>query len=149
MNRKWTVFGLAAGLLVTLTTATLSNAKDDKETVLGAIMEKVQKHNSVITKGTRTPVAYKKAQKDVENSAKELAKLAKEAKPIKDYLKNAKDIAKPGEKWNELSDDFHKHADDLAKLVAKPETTQAEAKKAFGLVKKNCADCHTVFRVDE
>jgi cytochrome c556 len=149
MNRKWTVFGLSAGVFAVLSAASLSTAQDEKTTVLGAIMEKVQKHNSVITKGTRTPVAYKKAQKDVEKSAKELAKLAKEAKPIKDYLKNAKDVAKPGEKWDELSDDFHKHADDLAKLVAKPETTQAEAKKAFGLVKKNCADCHTVFRVDE
>jgi cytochrome c556 len=149
MNRKWTVFGLAAGVLVTLSAATLSTAQDEKETVLGAIMEKVQKHNSIITKGTRTPVAYKKAQKDVEKSAKELAKLAKEAKPIKDYLKNAKDVAKPGEKWDEIMDHFKKSSEDLAKLVADSGTSQAEAKKAFGAVKKSCAECHTIFRVDE
>jgi len=149
MNRKWTVFGLAAGVLVTLSAASLSTAQDEKETVLGAIMEKVQKHNSIITKGTRTPVAYKKAQKDVEKSALELVKLADEAKKVKDAVKNAKDVVKPGDKWDELSDHFHKSAEDLAKLVAKSETTQAEAKKSFGAVKKSCTECHTVFRVDE
>jgi len=149
MNRKWTVFGLCAGVFAVLSAASLSSAKDDKETPLGMIMEKVQKHNSVITKGTRTPVAYKKAQKDVENSAIEIAKLAKETKPIKDYLKNAKDTANPGEKWDQLADEFHKSADDLAKLVAKSGTTQADAKKAFGVLKKNCADCHSLFRKDD
>ena len=47
-------------------------------------MEKVNKHNSTITKGTRTKVAFAKDQKNVEKSAKELVKLAKEAKPMKD-----------------------------------------------------------------
>jgi cytochrome c556 len=149
MNRKWIVFGLSAGVFAVLSAASLSIAEDEKETPLGIIMEKVQKHNSIITKGTRTPVAYKKAQKDVEKSAAEIAKLAKETKPIKDYLKNAKDVAKPGEKWDELADQFHKSADDLAKLVAKPATTQTEAKKAFGAVKKNCAECHNLFRAED
>lgn len=149
MNRKWTVFGLSAGVFAVLSAASLSVARDDKETPLGAIMEKVQKHKSIITKGTRTPVAYKKAQKDVEKSAKELAKLAEEAKPIKDYLKNAKDVAKPDAKWDEICDQFHKDSLDFAKLVAKSETTQAEAKKAFVAVNKSCSECHNTFKVDE
>lgn len=149
MNQKWTVFGLSAGLCIVFTAASWSTADDEKHTVLGAIMEKVQKQNSIITKGTRTPPAYKKAQKDVEKSALEIAKLAEQTKPIKDYLKNAKDVANPGQKWDELADEFHKHAEDLAKLVAKPETTQAEAKKQFGVLKKNCTECHTIFRIED
>ncbi len=43
-------------------------------------MEKVNKHNSTITKGTRNKVNFTKSRKDVEKSAKELVKLAKEAK---------------------------------------------------------------------
>ena len=55
-------------------------------------MEKVQKHNIAITKGTRNVAAFKKNQKEVEKSAAELVKLAKESKPLKEaYLKNAKD----------------------------------------------------------
>ena len=54
---------------------------DDDESPLGKIMEKVNKHNSTITKGTRTKVAYAKDQKKVEESTKALAKLGKDAKP--------------------------------------------------------------------
>lgn len=149
MNRKWTVFGLVAGMLVALTAASLSTAQDKKDSELEEIMEKVQKHNGVITKGTRTPAGYKKAQADIEKSALELAKLAKKVKPIKSALKQAKDTANPGAKWEEISDHFFKSSEELAKVVAKAGSTQAEAKAAFNAVKKSCTDCHGVFRVEE
>jgi cytochrome c556 len=143
------MFGLAAGVLVTLSMASFSSADDKKESALESIMEKVQKHNGVITKGTRNAAAYKKAQKDVEESAKELAKLAEMAKPIKDSLSKAKDVADPQAAWNEFCDHFRKSSDELSKLVAKSETTQAEAKAAFGKVKKSCTECHSKFRTDD
>ena len=149
MNRKWTVFGLAAGVLVTLSAASLSTADDKKHGELEEIMEKVQKHSGVLKKGTRTPVAYKKAQKDIETSALELAKIAKKIKPMKGALNKAKDEANPAAKWEEFSEHLFKASEAMAKVVAKADSTQADAKKALAPVSKSCADCHAVFKVEE
>ena len=71
-------------------------------------MEKVNKHNSTLTKGLRTKINYAKSQKDVEKIDKELVKLAKAAKPIKDAVKTAKDLPDAGKKWDDWSDAFIK-----------------------------------------
>ena len=150
MNRKWTVSGLFAGVLVTLAAAAFSTAQDKKHGELEEIMEKVQKHNGVIVKGIRNPAFYKKTQKDIEKSSLELAKIAKEIKPIKEALKRAKDTKNPGAEWEKICDEFYKTSEAFAKLVAKSETTQAEAKTAFNsTVKKTCTDCHAIFKVEE
>ena len=97
MNREWIGFAATTALVAACVIGNgLSRAQDqekhkEKDTPLGKIMEKVQKHNIAITKATRTEAAWKKSQKDVEKSATELVKLAKESKPLKEsYLKNAK-----------------------------------------------------------
>jgi cytochrome c556 len=152
MIRKWFVFALSAGLVVGIsafTGAGWSKAADDDETPLGKIMEKVNKHNTVITKGVRTKVAFAKAQKDVASSANELVKLAKEAKEIKDAAKKAKDVANPEKKWDGYIDDLIKTSENLGKVAGKSSATFQEAKDAFGEVKKACADCHKDFRVDD
>jgi len=150
MLRKWLIFALSAGFLVSLGIgARLTNADDkDKETPLGKIMEKVNKHNSTLTKGLRTKIAYAKAQKDVEKSAQELVKLAKAAKPIKDAVKTVKDLADAGKKWDDWSDAFIKTAENLSQVAAKPKADFKETKDAFTAMKKSCADCHQDFRVD-
>jgi len=150
MLRKWLIFGLSAGILVSLGIgARLSSADDkEKETELGKIMEKVNKHNSALNKGLRTKVTYSKSQKDVEKSAKELVKLAKAAKPIKDAVKTAKDLPDAGKKWDDWSDAFIKSAENLSVLAAKPKSDFKETKDAFTAVKKSCADCHQDFRID-
>jgi cytochrome c556 len=153
MLRKWLIFGLSAGILVSLGIGiSFSNANADdekeKETPLGKIMEKVNKHNSALNKGLRSKVTYAKAQKDVENSAKELAKLAKEAKKITDAVKTAKDVPDAGKKWDDWSDAFIKSSESLGQVAAKTKSNFAEAKKAFSEVKKACADCHQDFRID-
>ena len=137
------MLGIAAG-------SSLSQAHDKEESPLGKIMEKVNKHNSMITKGVRNKVNFAKSQKDVEKSAKELVKLAKEAKPIKDAAKKAKDVAEPPEEMGRI----HRRLDqDLRKarrvVSAKPSATVPDAKNAFDEVKKACADCHKDFRVDD
>ena len=139
-----------AGILVTLGIGVgFTNADDkEKETELGKIMEKVNKHNSALTKGLRTKVLYAKKQKDVETSAKELVKLAKAAKPIKDAVKTAKDLPDAGKKWDDWSDAFIKTAEALSQLAAKPNSDFKKTKDAFTAVKKSCADCHQDFRVD-
>jgi cytochrome c556 len=150
MIRKWLVFALSAGILVSLGLgAVSSNAQDDKESELEKIMEQVQKHNVVITKGIRSEVYFKKSQKDVEKSAKELVKLAKRAKPIKDALKKAKDEKDPAKKWAELLDSMVKDTQKFEAVVAKPGTTYLQAKDAFKPVAKTCVDCHGIFRADE
>jgi cytochrome c556 len=152
MLRKWLIFAVSAGLLVSLGIgARLTSADDkdkDKESELGKIMEKVNKHNSTLTKGLRTKVAYAKSQKDVEKSASELVKLAKAAKPIKDAVKTAKDLPDAGKKWDDWSDAFIKTAENLSQVAAKPKTDFKATKDAFTAVKKSCADCHQDFRVD-
>jgi cytochrome c556 len=150
MLRKWLIFGLSAGILVSLGIGLPSTNADDKEkeTELGKIMEKVNKHNSTLTKGLRTKVTYAKSQKDVAKSAKELASLAKLAKPHKDAVKTAKDLPNADKKWDDWSDAFIKTAETLSATAAKPKAEFKETKDAFTAVKKSCADCHQDFRID-
>jgi len=153
MLRKWIIFAVSAGFLVLIGLgARLTNADDknsgDKESELGKIMEKVNKHNSSLTKGLRTKVAYAKALKDVEKSAKEMVKLAKAAKPHKDAVKTAKDLPDAGKKWDDWSDAFIKTADNLSQVAAKTKPDFKATKDAFTAMKKSCADCHQDFRVD-
>jgi cytochrome c556 len=150
MIRKWSLFAFSAVLVLTFIAGiSFVAAHDDDEGPLGKIMEKVQKHKTIVMKGTRTKVAYSKAQKDVEKSAKELAKLAKEAKPLKDALKKAKDEADPQGKWNLLMDEFEKTSVKLGEVAGKASAPYAEARAAYDLVNKTCVDCHKVFRVED
>jgi cytochrome c556 len=152
MIRKRLAFLLSAGVLVVLGIAagfSRSQAQDKEESAIGKIMEKVNKHNSTITKGVRNKVNFVKSQKDVAKSAKEFVKLAKEAKPIKDAVNKAKALPNAQMKWDEYMDDFIKTAENLGAVSAKPSATVEDAKSAFNGVKKACADCHKDFRVDE
>jgi len=150
MIRKSFVLPLAAGILIsTGIGAALSSTQDEKGGPLEKVMEDVQKHNAIITKGVRNAAFFKKNQKDVEKSAKELAKLAKQAKPVNYYHKNAKDEKEPAKKWGELLDALIKNCEKLGDVTAKPTATQPGAKAAFREVTKNCADCHLIFRVDD
>jgi cytochrome c556 len=152
MIRKRLAFLLSAGLLVVLgiaASSSRSQAQDKEESALEKIMEKVNKHNSTITKGVRNKVNFAKSQKDVEKSAKEFVKLAKAAKPIKDAVDKAKGLPDAQKKWDEYMDDFIRTAEKLGEVSAKSSVTVEDAKSAFNGVKKACADCHKDFRVDE
>jgi cytochrome c556 len=150
MNRKGLAFVLSAGMLVLIVIgAGLSRADDKEEGPLMKLMEKVNKANAAIQKGTRNQVNFKKSQKDVAKNAKELAKLGKEAKKITSAVKNAKDVADPGKKWDDLMDDFIKTSGKLGNVADKTNAVYQDAKDAFGAVKKSCADCHAVFKVEE
>jgi hypothetical protein len=157
MNHKWIGFAGTAALVAACGIgAGLLRAQDpekkekEHDTPLGKIMEKVQKHNIAITKATRNAAQFKKGQKDVEKSATELAKLARDSKPFKEaYLKNAKTETDPQKKWDEIMDAFAKTSHDLAVTAGKDGVSQKQAKDMFQSVKKTCSDCHTVFRVEE
>jgi cytochrome c556 len=149
MFRKCLAFTLSTALLVSLAGVGLSFAQDEGGSELEKIMEQVQKHNIVITKGTRNEVYFKKSKKDVEKSAKELVKLAKKAKPIKEALSKAKDEKDPSKKWDELLDSLVKNSEKLGDVVAQPDATLKASKAAFKAVTKNCSDCHLIFRVDD
>jgi cytochrome c556 len=165
MSRKWIGFLAPAALIVALGMALAgpgpSRAQDEPEkekqpkhketeTELGKIMEKVQKANIGITKATRNAASYKRSQRDVEKLAREMVKLSKDAKPHrKEAIKNAKNEPNPEKKWDEIMDAWAKTSEELAAAVAKPATTQKNAKDLFQSMKKTCSDCHTVFRVEE
>jgi cytochrome c556 len=152
MIRKWLIFAVSAAMLVVagvVAGPSLSKADDDKESPLEKIMEKVNKNNTIIQKGTRTKVAFAKAQKDVKKSAEDLVKLAKLAKPITDAVKKAKDVPEPQKRWDELIGELIKTSEKLGQVAGKPNAAFQDAKDAFGAVKKVCTDCHKDFRVDE
>jgi cytochrome c556 len=152
MIRKSFILPLSTAFLVSFGIAVGLTSANDDERPLEEVMEQVQKHNAMITKGTRNEVFFKKYQKDVEKSAGEIVQLAKKAKPVKAYLKNAKNVQDPPKRWEELLDGLIKDSENLHKVSAKPAATTATfkaAKAAFGAVKKHCADCHADFRIDD
>jgi cytochrome c556 len=145
MNRKWLVLPVTMGA-VALLAANLTIAADDEETPTKKVMEKVQKANLQITKAVRTPVAFKKAQKDVSGYAEEIVKLAKEARTHKGPSEKQK---QPYEKWTALMDDLIATTEQFAKDSGKPDASQTQVKSAYRGVSKKCSSCHEVFRVDE
>jgi len=151
MLRKCLVFATSAGVLLAIGVVAgpgFSRA-DDKEGPLEKIMEKVNKADAAIKKGTRNKVAFAKQQKNVEKGAKDLIKLAKEAKDIKDAVKKAKDVAAPQKKWDDFIAELIKTSEELRDVAAKSNATYQDAKDKYGAVKKVCTDCHKDFRVDE
>lgn len=151
MNAKW--FGLAAtlalGLGVGLTSFSLSYAAQDGETPLGAVMEKVQKQKTVITKGTRNKAMYAKSREDVETAAKEWVKLAKEAKPMNDVVKTSQGVDNAQAKWDEMMDFWEKESEKLVEIAGKADSEQKAAKDQLNTINKNCTACHQVFRIEE
>jgi hypothetical protein len=144
MQRKWTVVGATA---VSISMAVVGFAMaQDEHGPLHEVMEQVNKNNVNITKGVRSAVAYKKAQKDVVTSAEELVKLSKKAREVKVYAEKQK---QPHTKWTALVDDLTKTAEELASVAGKSGTTNLQAKKAHAKVKAACTACHTVFRIDD
>jgi cytochrome c556 len=150
MIRKWLVFALSAGILVSIGVRVGAWAgQEEKESPLEKIMEKVNKASANIKKGTRNLTYFKKSQKTVEKSAKDLVKLGKQAKPIKDAFSRAKGEANPQAKWDEFIDALISSSEKLGEVAANPDATFDETKKAAGVVNKACVDCHAVFRVDD
>jgi cytochrome c556 len=148
MLRKWMMLAITS---VTATALTVGiSVAADEDSPLHKLMEQVNAKNLAITKGVRTAVAFKKAQKDVVTSAEDLTALAKKARDMgADAVKKAKDVKDGSTKWNELMDSFASASDNLAKVAAKPSTTQVQAKEAHTAVKKTCTECHNVFRIEE
>ena len=148
MQRKWIVL---AGTMAACTAlaAGLSLADDEEKSPLHKAMEKIQSNYVVITKSTRNAASFKKSQKKVAESAEKINELAKEAKPIKDAVKKAKDVENADAKWDGFMDSLIKNSENLAKVANKSGVTHDQAKKAFAAVKKDCSDCHGIFRVEE
>jgi len=150
MHRKWQVIALSALILVGGACGlSLSQAQEKKESKLEGLMEKINKHNSVIQKGTRNQASFKRSHKDIGKSAKELVKLAKEAKPFKeDAVKKAK-VANAEKLWDSYFDAFIKSSEELESVATASDATYDKTKAAFQAVKKSCADCHKDFRVED
>lgn len=147
MQRKWSV--LAATMATCIALAAGISVADDEESPLHKLMEKVQSNNNKIIKGVRTQIMFTKSQKDVEDAAKELVKLSKEAKGMDTAIKAAKDVENAKEKWEGFSDDFTKEATKFADYVGGKAVTGAAAKKAYKDVSKTCSACHAVFKNEE
>jgi cytochrome c556 len=144
--RKW--LALAAGVsFVALLTAGLSFAAPQEEETLDVLMEKVSTANNKINRYIRTPVSFKKSQEDIVTHAKELVELGKKSREREEAIEKAKDIENPKEKWQELMDVMIKECENLVTQAESGD--QAKAKDAHTEVKKSCAECHKVFRVED
>ena len=144
MPRKWTT--LAAALTATLVMASGLSWADDEDSPLHKLMEQVNAKSLAIKKAIRSPVAYKKAQKDVVKNADALIDLGKKSR---EFTEPATKQKKSQDEWTRLVDDFVKKTEGFRDTVAKTGTTQDQAKKAFGAVNTSCSACHSVFRVEE
>ncbi|WP_158633406.1 cytochrome c [Tautonia sociabilis] len=146
MLRKW--LALAASVsCVAILTAGLSAAAPQEEETLEELMEKVSTANNKINRYIRTPVSFKKSQDEIVSLAKELVELGKKSRENEEALDKAKDVEKPKEKWQALMDDMIKHTETLVKQAEAGD--QGLAKDAHTEVKKACAECHKVFRVED
>jgi len=144
MPRKWTT--LAAALTAVILTATGLSVAADEDSPLHKIMEKVTAKNNAVTKGVRTAVAFKKAQKDLPALADELIALGKEARPFTEPAKKQK---KSQAEWEKLMDDYVQKTEAFKGVVSKSGVSQAEAKSAHNVVKASCTACHNVFKVED
>lgn len=145
MLRKWSTLA-AAVTAVTLAATGLSFA--DEDSPLHKAMEKVTAKNNLITKGVRTPVAFKKMHKDVVAAAEELVKLGKSTRDDKESATKQK---KSQAEWTKLMDDYIAKAEVLHTVASKGSTKkdQEDTKKAHTAVKATCASCHNVFRIED
>ena len=116
------------------------------ESPLEHIMEQINKKHGALRKATSNATNFKKGAAGIPKDAEEIVKLAKEAREIKDPSDAAK---KPFADWQKLMDDMIHSADELSKVAAKPNATQAQAKEAFNTYNKTCAACHAVFKKEE
>ena len=146
MKRKWTVLAATLAASALAVAALAAASPQEEETPLGKVMEKVQKNHTGIMKAYRTQVAWSKGQKDVANMANDMVKLAKEARPLNDVVKQKKQTVAD---WNERMDAFIKEAESFAKVAAKPGLKNTEAKKAYLKVSASCTNCHNVYRDEE
>jgi cytochrome c556 len=152
MNRKW-VAPAATLFSAALVLTGLGLAADDEESPLHKAMEKVQAKNSIITKAVRSTATFSKGQKDATAAAEALVKLGKEVRDYYGHVSKDAIKAEPAkatkENWEKFTDDFVKEAETFAKLMAKSDTKQPQAKNGYKAVSKSCSNCHDIFRKDE
>lgn len=147
MLRKWLALAASVSLVALLSAGLSAASVPDDEDNLHVLMEKVSAANNKINRFIRTPVSFKKSQEDIVTEAKLLLELGKKSKENEEAIEKAKDIENPKEKWVTLMDDMIKHTEDLVEKAEGGD--QAEAKNAHTEVKKSCAECHKVFRVED
>jgi cytochrome c556 len=118
----------------------------DDETPLHKAMEAVQAKNAFIVKNLKTPVLFKKNQKEIAENAKALTTLGKS---VRDDTEAAKKEKKTQKEWTDLMDSYIKESESFATAVAASDAAQPAAKDKFKSVTATCAACHAVFRKED
>ncbi len=144
MSRKWTTLA-AVVTAVTLTATGLSLAADE-DSPMHKLMEKVNAKNNAIKKATRTPVAYKKAQKDLAKHADELIDLGKQSR---EHEESAEKEKKPFADWQKLCDDFVAKTEEYKDAVATRRADPGTGEEGVHPVAASCTACHDVFRKED
>ena len=149
MSRKWAA--LASSLVVALFVAGLSWGDDKEDSPLLKIMKQVKTENAAVQKGIRNAANYKKSQAELPKTCEKMVKLLTDSKPLgKSAVEGPHNEKKKTiDDYNKLLEDTKKELTTFCGLVAKTDTTQAQAKDGFKAVTKSCTACHDLFRVEE
>ncbi|WP_169976914.1 cytochrome c [Tautonia rosea] len=145
--RKWLALAASVSLVAALSAGLSAATVLEEEETLHEMMEKVSAANNKINRYLRTPVSFKKSQEDALTEAKLLLELGKKSRDNEEALDKAKDVENPKEAWVKLMDEMNTHLETLIEKVEAGD--QTESKNAHTEVKKSCAECHKVFRVED
>ena len=151
MIRKWLIFALSAGILVTLGIARRIHQcrRQGKGNRARQDHGESEQAQLTLTKGLRTKVLYAKnaerRRDERQGAGQTWPRLPSQSRTPS---RRPRTFADAGKKWDDWSDAFIKTAEALSQLAAKPNSDFKKTKDAFTAVKKSCADCHQDFRVD-
>ena len=136
----------AAFLAVALALALVleSGARGDDDPAIQRIMERVNARNRAIGKGLRITYAPDAAaRKALAVDAASLIQLGKEARTLTGPARERK---KSQQEWTRTVDGFLSASEELARVIASPESSQARVRQYYQKFQKLCIDCHRAFR---
>jgi cytochrome c556 len=140
--------GVAAlATLVSVLLAGLEPASSRDDTSIQSIMNRIQTRSRAIGKALRAPTALEAAgRKRLAADTASLVRLGKEARALTEPAQERK---RSQEDWKKAVDDFLRASDELAKVIADPESDQPRMTQSFQTLQKTCTRCHTTFREDD
>ena len=127
----------------------LSRADDD-ESPLGKIMEKVNKHNSTITKGTRNKVDFRQIPEGRREKRQGAGQARQGGQADQGRRQEGQGRRRPAEEVGRVHRRAHQDLREAGRGGRASRTPRIRTPRdAFADVKKVCADCHKDFRVDD
>ncbi len=145
MKTKYRWVPALAGLVAVLLAAGLApGARDGDDSSIHKIMAQVHTRNRAIGKGLRIAFAPEAAgRKGLVTDAAFLVRLGKEARTLTGPALERK---KSLQEWTQAVDDFLRASEEVAKVIADPESSRPRATQSYQKLQRTCINCHSAFR---